>query len=142
KTTIKNNMMKLKNYFNTLLLLCTAVLRTVGSAADEYVFHFRSSVVYGSQKNDLAIYVSTDFEGGITMDDIGRSKWEDITDKPTLSEGASFVNSGDVDCTSFVKPGKPLFIAFKYSAPATAKPTQRMWRITRPAFKHNGATVN
>src|SRR5690606_33290457 len=60
----------------------------------------------------------------------------------TLAEGSPFVGSGDVDFAPFVEPGKPLFIAFKYSAPATSKPTQRMWRITRSAFKHNGAKVN
>ncbi|NGM63047.1 DUF5017 domain-containing protein [Sphingobacterium sp. SGG-5] len=135
-------MMNLRNYLALFFFLCITALTTSASTADEYVFHFRSSVVYGSQKNDLTMYVSTDFPGGNTLDDINSSTWEDITNKPTLSEGTSFVNSGDVDFTPFIKPGKPLFIAFKYSAPATPRPTQRMWRITRPSFKHNGANVN
>lgn len=135
-------MASFKYCFTTFFFLCVFVLNTLGSMTDEYIFTFRSSVVYGSQTDDLTMYVSTDFNGGHTMADVNGSKWTDITNRPTLAEGSPFVGSGDVDFAPFVEPGKPLFIAFKYSAPATSKPTQRMWRITRSAFKHNGAKVN
>lgn len=131
-----------KHYFTTFFFLSVFVLDTIGATADEYVFTFRSSVVYGSQTDDLTMYVSTDFNGDHTMAAINESKWTDITNRPTLAEDSPFVSSGDVDFAPFIEAGKPLFIAFKYSAPATAKPTQRMWRITRSAFKHNGAKVN
>src|SRR5699024_6784018 len=132
----------LKSSFYLLVTFVLFKLSAHGCFLESYVFTFRSSVVYGSQTDDLTMYVSTDFNGGNTLAAINGSKWTDITTRPTLAEGSPFVSSGDVDFASFIEPGKPLFIAFKYSAPATSKPTQRMWRITRSTFKHNGAKVN
>ncbi|MBD1422814.1 DUF5017 domain-containing protein [Sphingobacterium chuzhouense] len=136
-------MMPLKNYLSTFFLfLCVFVMNTGASSVDQYSFAFRSSVVYGSQTNDLTIYMSTDFNGGSTIEDISQSNWKDITAMATLSSGSPFVGSGNLDFTPFVEQGKALFIAFKYSAPATPKPTQRMWRIQSMAFKHNRMPVN
>src|SRR5690606_15243913 len=113
-----------------------------GIAPDKYELTFRSSVVYGSQKNDLSIYVSTDFKGGNSLENINTASWENITGMGTLSEGSAFVESGAIDISKLAKPGQPLFIAFKYSAPAAPKPTQRMWRITRLNVKHNNKALN
>jgi|GEM_PF-1146161 len=121
---------------------CLCTLSTFGIAPDKYELTFRSSVVYGSQKNDLSIYVSTDFKGGNSLESINTAGWENITGMATLSEGSAFVESGTIDISKLSKPGQPLFIAFRYSAPAAPKPTQRMWRITRLNVKHNNKALN
>src|SRR5690606_1447195 len=140
--TIQHQIMpNFKHYFTTFFFLCVFVLDTIGATADEYVFTFRSSVVYGSQTDDLTMYVSTDFNGGHTMGDVNGSKWTDITNRPTLAEGSPFVGSGVFDFAPFVEPGKPLFTAFIYSGPATSKHSQRMLLKTKSDFKRNGAKV-
>lgn len=78
-------MASFKYCFTTFFFLCVFVLNTLGSMTDEYIFTFRSSVVYGSQTDDLTMYVSTDFNGGHTMADVNGSKWTDITNRPTLA---------------------------------------------------------
>src|SRR5699024_3157999 len=106
-----------------------------------YTISFISSVVYGSQEDDLSIYVSSHFKGGSDISAVREAQWTEITDRPVLAEAEKFVPSGTVDLSDLVRSGKPFFIAFKYEAPATKAMTQRMWRIHRLQFQHNGEEV-
>lgn len=98
---------------------------------------FTSSVVYGSQKNDLSVYVSNNFNAGTDMAAINAADWTEITERLVLAEAEKFVPSGSVDISGLVQRGKALFIAFRYGAPATKSMTQRMWRIHGLTLTYN-----
>jgi|GEM_PF-211139 len=102
----------------------------------------------GSQANSLSLMVSSDFKGIVTKTILGvvsrdtaattaniaAATWADLTSKATLSTGGTTaVASGIIDLTDLANAGKPVYIAFKYSA--TAGSIQNKWTI-------NGLSVN
>ena len=104
-----------------------------------------TQVVFASQKNNLALMYSTDFDNIYTVAGLQAAKWTDITDKFTLALDIGSTNSvvtasEDVDLSSLVVSGKPIFFAFKYIAQssATAALGGRTWRV--PAFNLTNKT--
>ena len=104
---------------------------------------FSSLRAGGSQAGSLSLLVSSDFKGvvlrtaaGVQLRDtsatnanIASAAWSDITSRALLSTGAAAaVASGTIDLSDFSKDGKPVYIAFKYSALAGS--IQNKWTIT------------
>lgn len=81
---------------------------------------FDSEVGGGTQENQLSVLVSSDFDGKHgNVASIRAAKWHDITDRFVLGTEANvFKPSGSVDVGQFVVPGKPLYVAFRYTARA------------------------
>lgn len=105
---------------------------------DDVVVSFQSSVYYGSQTNDLSVQLSTDFNGKSDFESLKSAKWEDITSLFTYSESKEITPSEEKSISKYVQEGKPLFIAFKYTGKASAKPSQRMWIIKSLTAKKAG----
>lgn len=103
------------------------------------ILQFTSLRATGTQANSLALMVSSDFKGialkpgstirdtAVTNANIAVAQWSDITGQAALSTGAATA-SGDINLSSFADSGKPVYIAFKYTA--TAGSTQNKWTIT------------
>lgn len=97
----------------------------------------------GAQANSLSLLVSTDFKGVVanmvygiltrdtasTNANIAAATWTDITSRATLSTGATTaVASGVIDLSDFLAQGKPVYIAFKYTASAGS--IQNKWTVS------------
>lgn len=95
--------------------------------------HFTSLIANGAQTGSLHIMVSSDFLGvvkgndSITISNIPKASWNDITSRATLSSGTSTA-SGAIDLSNFAALEKPVYIAFKYTAESGS--IQRKWTIT------------
>jgi hypothetical protein len=113
------------------------------SAAGTSQLQFSTIRATGAQANSLSLLVSSDFKGVVanmiygiltrdtatTNANIAAATWTDITSRATLSTGATTaVPSGIVDLSDFAKQGKPVYIAFKYTA--TAGTIQNKWTIS------------
>jgi len=97
----------------------------------------------GTQSGSLSLLVSSDFKGvatntiygvltrdtATTNANIAAATWTDITSRATLSTGATTaVSSGIIDLSDFLTQGKPVYIAFKYTA--TAGTIQNKWTVS------------
>lgn len=67
----------------------------------------------------FSVLLSSDFTGAYDTTNIRNATWTNITDRFTLSTGAANTPSGTLNLQEYMKPGKPLFIAFRYDAAAT-----------------------
>jgi hypothetical protein len=104
------------------------------SALSKTTMDFITTSSGGNQLSSLSLLVSTDFLGkGAdntgTISNISKATWTDITNRATLSNGAS-TPSGTIDLTDFATAGKPVYVAFKYTA--TSGSIQRKWTVTNP----------
>lgn len=91
---------------------------------------FSSQVIFGAQKNNLAIVVSSDFNEDYSMEGIRKATWKDITDLFQLADTKEWKKSGDGDISALVVPGKSLYIGLKYLGNrSSVGPTQKMWGI-------------
>ena len=99
--------------------------------SDGIQLSFTSSVKYGSQKNQISVLVSTDFNGVYTIEDIYKATWTKVEQPITYASGESPQESGSIDISSLIKSGKPFYVAFKYTGDASLdeKPKQRTWQI-------------
>jgi len=94
---------------------------------------FTSLIANGIQTGSLHIMVSNDFLGvvvgndSITISNIPKAAWTDITSRATLSIGTSTA-SGAIDLSDFAALGKPVYLAFKYTAESGS--IQRKWTVT------------
>lgn len=119
------------------------------SAAGVPQLQFNSLRATGAQANSLALLVSSDFKGvatniinGVLIRDtattnanIAAATWKDITSQATLSTGgATAVASGNIDLSAFLTQGKPVYIAFKYTAAAGT--IQNKWTISGLAINN------
>lgn len=115
------------------------------SPVDNVTIDFNSRVLYGSQKNNLRVMLSTNFNAIYDSLNVRKATWTNITDKFTLdpsAAGGTGANtpSGVFDVTDMidvVDPSKPFYFAFQYvGEPTPAAPsTQRTWRITELNIK-------
>lgn len=117
--------------------------RTTAQGTSKFVF--TSALNAGTQTGSLRVMLSTDFKGvalstsknvignpvtatdtATTIANIAAATWTDIT--PTnLATSATAVTS-TIDLTSYASAGKPVFIAFKYTAQQGS--IQNKWTIT------------
>ena len=119
------------------------------NAAGTAQLQFNSLWATGSQASSLALLVSNDFKGvvintilGVSVRDtaatnanIAVAHWTDITSRAALSTGSSTnIASGVIDLSDFSSQGKPVFIAFKYTA--TAGTIQNKWTVTNFAVNN------
>lgn len=86
----------------------------------------------GNQLESLKLMISDDFKGIgtdslTTLNNISIANWSDITGRASLSSGTSTL-SGVIDLSDFATSGKPVFIAFKYSAVSGS--IQNKWTIS------------
>lgn len=113
------------------------------SAAGIPQLQFSTILANGTQANSLSLLVSSDFKGvatntiygvltrdtATTNANIAAATWTDITSRAILSTGATTaVPSGIIDLSDFLKQGKPVYIAFKYTA--TAGTIQNKWTVS------------
>lgn len=103
------------------------------TAAGVPKLQFSSARNAGAQTNSLALMVSNNFAGmgadsASTAANIKAATWTDITSRATLATSATVVASGAIDLSDFLAAGKPVFIAFKYTA--TTGTVQNKWTIT------------
>lgn len=107
-------------------------------AAGAAQLQFRTALNAGTQPNTLALMISTDFPGGVTATSspsiVTGATWTDITSRATWATSATVVPSGVVDLSDYATAGKPVYIAFKYSAAAGA--IQNRWTITNLSLRN------
>jgi hypothetical protein len=102
------------------------------SAAGTAQFIFTNALNLGTQPNTLHVMLSTNFKGVVptsndsTVSNIAAASWDDIT--PAKLATSTTAVTDTIDLTSYVKGGKPVFIAFKYTAQAGT--LQNKWTIT------------
>lgn len=82
----------------------------------------------------LSLLISTDFSGVFDSASVVTANWTDITNRATLATGTTTVASGTVSLADIAVQRKPVYIAFKYLAAASA--TQRKWTITNFTLDH------
>lgn len=69
----------------------------------------------GTQKNNLSIWASTDFNGDYSsVAKVKAATWTDITSRFSLSTSPTFVLTGAKNISDLIVSGKPIYIAFKY----------------------------
>lgn len=93
---------------------------------------FTSYSQWGAQQNTLKVLVSNDFDGDYDDAGINSATWIDVTSQATLSTGQDNTPSGEIDLTSGLAAGKPLYIAFKFVGAAGT--TQKTWTIKNLNF--------
>lgn len=79
-----------------------------------------STATTTATNGSLALLVSNNFSGAINAANIATATWTDITNRAVLATGTATVASGTVSLTDFAKQGKPVYIAFRYTAAAGA----------------------
>jgi len=93
---------------------------------------FSTALNSGVQPNSLSLMISTDFGGGITNTSdpaaITAASWTDISSRASWATNGTVVASGTVDLSDIAAAGKPVYIAFRYTA-ATGT-VQNKWTIT------------
>jgi hypothetical protein len=104
--------------------------RVLGVAA--LLSSFSTTVDNGTQDNQLAVMVSSDFSGTYDIANIRAATWTDITNRYALNtRGASAsLPSGTKDIKDLLVDGKPLYYAFRYICkPQTPFGLNSTWRI-------------
>lgn len=97
---------------------------------------FLTAVRYGlsgGQVDLLSVWVSSNFNGNYTIEDVKAAEWKNNVSKNfilaprTMDDNASanYVPSGVLDIKSEAEDGKPLYLAFRYKKDAGGK--QRNW---------------
>lgn len=96
---------------------------------------FSTQVMFGAQKNNLTIVLSTDFNGDYTMEGINKATWTDITKKFELADSKEWKKSGEADISALIASGKPFYVGLKYIGnKSSVGPTQKMWGINEMYF--------
>jgi hypothetical protein len=99
---------------------------------------FSTALNAGVQPNSLRLLVSNNFAGGVNGASdpslITTATWTDISDRAIWATNATAVSSGAIDLSDFAATGKPVYIAFKYSAVAGS--VQNKWTITGLSLKN------
>lgn len=99
---------------------------------------FKSHVAYGSHPDLLSVWISSDFTGNYTIEDVEAATWENEVSKEFIlaphslnsTSASSAVPSGEQDLTSHLVDGKPLYFAFRYKkTPNSEGGTQRNWFV-------------
>src|SRR5690606_2158189 len=105
--TIKHSMMKKANFINpkTITLVCSMLF--VMHVSFAHTLSFSNAVQYGSQENNHSILVSTDFDGNYDIENIGKSAWNDLTKEYQLATDKKFIETGEVDLSSWAITIKP-----------------------------------
>jgi hypothetical protein len=99
---------------------------------------FKTARNTGVQPNSLALLVSSDFQGVVNASSdplaISTATWTDITNRATWATSSTAVASTAIDLSDFANGGKPVYIAFKYTA--SAGTVQNKWTITELSLRN------
>lgn len=103
--------------------------RTLGAGV--VMYSFDSYTYSGTQKDQLSLVVSNDFDGIDSINDIHKATWTDITGSYSLANAENtFMPAGNSDITPFAKDGKTFYLAYKYKAePAVDAGVGKIWKI-------------
>lgn len=84
----------------------------------------------GTQTNHLSVWLSANYNGKGDFASVQAATWTDITSSFTLATSTTNLASGKADISSWVTPGKPVFIGFKYiTKPQVANGLARIWWV-------------
>lgn len=104
--------------------------------SDPLMMSFQTHAKIGNgtieQKNQLSVLISTNFSGDYTDKAIRKAKWQNITDRFTLSPVivTDELLSTSADISDLVQKGKPFHIAFKYETPSqTTEKRYVTWKV-------------
>lgn len=144
----KNNSIK-SLYLLLCVLLCTLNKSYATSIDTTYNLSFSTQVLnsYEINSRELAVLVSTDFNGIYDFGNVNSATWTDISSRFTfpLIETGDLTSAGKQDISDLISPGKSLYIAYKYKT-VGVPPAARMgrgWRVELFSLKRqsDGDTV-
>jgi hypothetical protein len=82
----------------------------------------------------LSLLVSSDWDGKRTPADIQAATWTDISARAAWATSTTATYSGTIDLTDFKAAGKPIYLAFRYTAVAGA--AQSKWTVSALSLVH------
>ncbi|MFD2164017.1 DUF5017 domain-containing protein [Paradesertivirga mongoliensis] len=101
-----------------------------------YLSFSSATVASIKQANQLAVLVSSDFDGKYAIANIKAATWVDITNRFELATNATVKPSTEVDIMDLAVAGKPLYLAFRYiTKPQTEFLAANDWNITAVLVK-------
>lgn len=111
--------------------------RTRTEAAGREVLQFNSATTSSTTPAGLQLLVSTDFteeydSAGVANPNV---HWTDITSRAKLATGTTSTASGQIDLSDLAASGKPIFLAFRFTAAKTTS-AQRTWTVTSLALNN------
>lgn len=83
---------------------------------------------------NIAVLISTDFNGEYTEEAVKAAKWTDITSRAVLPANTASnadVVSGDINLDDLKVKGKPMYLAYRYVSENAAATAQRYWNMGR-----------
>lgn len=104
--------------------------RVVDVSSSGAMLSFNNAVQNGSQEDQLAILISTDFNGDTSsLASVKGATWIDITDQFSLATSSSFIPSGTLDISEYAATD-PFYVAFRYiTEPQMENGDARQWMI-------------
>lgn len=106
---------------------------------DSVMLSFSTSLNYGSQKDQFAVFVSSDFNGQYTVEGVKAATWQNITSLFKLAPGNSntAIAAGVKKVSQLAVAGKPLYIGCRFIVkPQTANGGSKLWTFS--AFNLSG----
>jgi hypothetical protein len=101
---------------------------------------FSSTLAAGTQKSQLSVLLSTNFNGKYDSANVNAATWSDITSRFALATSTTSLASGKANIPDLAVNGKPFYIAFKYvTVPQTANGTPRQSVIQNVLLETNTA---
>jgi hypothetical protein len=102
-------------------------------------FSFATALNTAGTSGTLSLLASTDLlpytqSNDIDSINVSKATWTDISNRAVFATGTTTTSSGVIDLSDFARMGKPLHLAFKYTA--TAATTQRRWTISNISLRH------
>ncbi|WP_346316202.1 DUF5017 domain-containing protein [Chitinophaga sp. YIM B06452] len=83
---------------------------------------------------NIAVLISTDFNGEYTEQAVKAAKWTDITGRAVLPANTASnadVVSGEINLDDLKVKGRPMYLAFRYVSENAAGTAQRYWNMGR-----------
>lgn len=95
---------------------------------------FETNARFGTQPDQLSVWVSNDFDGVYEPENIEAATWVDMSEGFSFDDESvtdlEFTYSGIQNISDFIDTSKPFYVAFKYTHDPD-KGTRKMWQIWR-----------
>ncbi|MFP5042903.1 DUF5017 domain-containing protein [Parasediminibacterium sp. JCM 36343] len=101
----------------------------VSSTGGVTQLQFATTVTQGNQTGNLALLVSTNYNGSLDSGSIRAATWTDITSRAAFATSAANTPSGIVNLSDFESAGVPFYIGFKYRTNTATGTKARQWNI-------------
>ena len=82
----------------------------------------------------LSLLVSSDWNGNKDSTDLRAATWTDISSRASWATGTAATYSGTINLSDFKTAGKPVYLAFRYTAAGGS--AQSKWTISGLTLKH------